>query len=82
MATPTRSDLLQWISGFEAAEAADRESLRASGADSARSIQLALSLIAAMWQAHGGHPPVDPLRDREVEQARTAWLRLAAGWRR
>jgi hypothetical protein len=82
MAATTRSDLLGWLAGFEAAAAADRDALRARPLDSARSIRLALSLIEEMWQAVGGQPPIDLIREREVEDARRTWLRLAAGWRR
>lgn len=82
MIAPTRSDVVRWLDGFETAAAADREALRAGTPDSARSIQLALSLIATMWQACGGRPPVDLIREREVEQVRNTWLRLAAGWHR
>jgi hypothetical protein len=82
MTAPTRSDVVRWLAGFETAAAADREALRAGTPDSARSVQLALSLIATMWQVGGGRPTVDPIREREVERVRDTWLRLAAGWRR
>jgi len=82
MTAPTRSDVVRWLDGFETAAAADREALRTGTPDSARSVQLALSLITTMWEACGGRPPVDPIRERDVEQVRNTWLRLAAGWHR
>jgi hypothetical protein len=74
--------VVRWLDGFDMAAAADREALRVGTPDSARSIHLALSLIATMWQSCGGRPPADPIRAREVDQVRNTWLRLAAGWHR
>jgi hypothetical protein len=70
------SDVRRWIAGFEEAAERDRLMLRRQGPDSAQSIRLALSLIAAARRA--GWPPAagDPARERDAEAVRQTWATL------
>ena len=71
----------RWIAGFEAAAEADRQALRergGAGVDRARSIDLSLSMIAAVRRVLSGRAVDDPLRDAEDECIREVWQRLRA----
>jgi len=69
-----RAAVRRWIAGFEAIAEADREARRRQGADPARAIALALSMIAAAEQTGG--PVADPRREAEAQAVRAAWARL------
>jgi hypothetical protein len=76
------SDVRRWIAGFEAAAAADRQTLRTAGADVSQSVELARGLIAAAWRL-GWRPDMsDPARDREAEAVRETWAVLRRRLRR
>ena len=57
------TEVRRWIANFEAAAEADRQALRergGAGVDRARSIDLSLSMIAAVRRALGGRAVDDP----------------------
>ena len=71
-------DVRRWLSGFEAAERASIEALRAQGPQRARSIALSLSLLDSASAAAGGHYPQDSRRADSDAAARVVWERLRA----
>jgi len=79
---PPEIDLRRWLARFDAVASVEREEMRRIGPRPAWSVDLALSLIAAMQAANGGCLPSDPLRERETEQVRDTWMRLRRGLRR
>lgn len=72
--TPTAEQLRRWLAGFEAAAAADREALRAAGANPAWSIATSLAMIETARRLGG--PAGDGTRETEAEAVRLAWRRL------
>jgi hypothetical protein len=70
----------QWMAGFEAIAAADREEWRRRGPEPAWSIRLALSMIEAARRAN--RAAVDPRRAAEEDAVRAVWERVRDRLRR
>jgi hypothetical protein len=67
----------QRVQGWRAAEVRERELRREEGAMTpADALEAALELCELLPEDADS----DPLREREVEQARLAWRRLRDGW--
>jgi hypothetical protein len=75
-------DVRRWLSGFEAAERASVEALRAHGPQRVRSIALSLSLLHSARAAAGGRYPLDLRRADSDAAVRLVWERLRARVRR
>jgi hypothetical protein len=72
------TDLVRrWVAGFEAAAEVNRDAMRARGADPARSVTLALSLIEVARRLRRDDDTA-ALRERDAERVRSAWAALRA----
>jgi len=74
----TTAEARRWLSGFEAAEKADREARRRAGPDPEWAIGASLSLLEAAITASKGRLPFDPQRACREEAVRSVWERLRA----
>ena len=72
------ADVRRWIAGFEAAAAADRDTLRGRAPDPAWSIRVSLELIDAARRAGHRFDASDAAREADAEAVRATWARLRA----
>jgi hypothetical protein len=73
---PSREDLRRRVLGWQAAEAAEREIRRAEGPLSPSESLAWAEALCALNPAAMSKP--DPVREREVAEARAAWDKLRA----
>jgi hypothetical protein len=71
----SRTAVLGWIEGFEAARELERAAARWQDASRGRTIALQLSDVALLTRA----PEMKARRDAEDRRARELWCRLKAG---